>query len=62
MWDIVFAYWMIIPFYLLLKYDRPHLFTFETYFGRYGFFITFILILVVIMHIKVMISAFASPF
>lgn len=62
MWDVVFAYWMIIPFYLLLKYDRPPLFTFETYFGRYGFLVSLIFILVVIMHIKVMISAFALPF
>jgi hypothetical protein len=59
MWDLVFSYWLMIPFYFFLKYDRPHLFNFEKKFGKYGFIISLALIAITIVHIKLMISAFS---
>ena len=57
MWDVIFAYWMTLPFYFILKYDRPHLFKFEKRFGKDGFLISFAIMAVVVMHIKLVISA-----
>lgn len=58
MWDVVFAYWLVMPFYLMLKNDYPHLFNFEQKFGKYGFLITLTLIAIILIHIKLMTSAF----
>ena len=57
MWDVIFAYWMTLPFYFILKHDRPHLFKFEKRFGKYGFLFSFAIIAVLVMHIKLVISA-----
>lgn len=59
MWDIVFVYWLIIPFYFLLKYDCPHIFNYEKKIGKYGYIITLTLIGITIIHLKLMISAFS---